>query len=427
MKKYFYFLCFIGIILQAQEKKLSIDANLKSRFEYRHGYAELFPDDANPAAFINQRVRIEGNYQKDWLTLQLSAQQIYTWGENKQEGPTDAVSQLSLAEAWANMDLNSEWSIKLGRQSITYDDERILGALDWTQTGSFHDLFLLKYRKSNWDVDAGFAFNQQSLSLTGTLYKTDIDKASSYKTMLYLHTQKNWDKNQLSFLLLNNGFQNQEKKNGKTEFQEGAFYKHTTGTYFNLYPTSNFSLEGSAYYQFGKSDKSTDLSAYEFRIEPTFHINNWHAGIGYEVLSGNDYNKDSSKDNSFIPLYGTNHSFNGYMDYFYVGNYTGSVGLKDLYARFKYDVNSNGRFLLKTHMFNTQADLKNEIDSYLGAEVDLKFDYDIKEYMNLSLGYSHMFPSNTLKEIKNTTTDNVNNWFYVQLYLTPNLFNSSEQ
>ena len=70
--------------------------------------------------------------------------------------------------------------------------------------------------------------------------------------------------------------------------------------------------------------------------------------------------------------------------------------------------------------------LENDMDTYLGAEIDLNYDYHIKDYMKLSAGYSHIFPSNTLGILKNKTIDNVNNWFYVQLYLTPNLFRNNK-
>ena len=39
--------------------------------------------------------------------------------------------------------------------------------------------------------------------------------------------------------------------------------------------------------------------------------------------------KDYKENNSFTPFYGTNHKFNGHMDYFYVGNHIGNVGLRE--------------------------------------------------------------------------------------------------
>lgn len=37
--------------------EFSLTADVRSRFEYRHGFSTLFPDDADPAAFVNQRTK----------------------------------------------------------------------------------------------------------------------------------------------------------------------------------------------------------------------------------------------------------------------------------------------------------------------------------------------------------------------------------
>lgn len=409
-------------VLYSQTKtEFSLDGNMKSRFEYRHGYAELMEKDEDPAAFINQRVRIEGNYVKDWLKIKVSAQQIYTWGENQQQGPTDKVSQISIAEAWVDMNLNDNWSLKLGRQSLLYDDERILGALDWTQTGSFHDLALLKYHKNNWKNDIGFTYNQQAPSNKGTLYKIGIDKASSYKVMSFLHSEIETNGAKLSYLYLLNGFQKQEMVNGEEKFIEGLFYKHTTGAYFNI-PFNQFGIEGSAYYQFGNADKDTKLSAYQLRLEPGYHTENLDLSVGVELLSGNDANTSDSTNHSFIPLYGTNHYFNGYMDYFYVGNYTKSYGLKDFYSVLKFRPNTASELMIKPHIFYSYGNTGNAKGNYLGTEIDVKYDYNFKNNVKLGAGYSHIFPTASLGEIKNGSTDQTNNWFYVQLIFTPRLF-----
>jgi hypothetical protein len=61
---------------------------------------------------------------------------------------------------------------------------------------------------------------------------------------------------------------------------------------------------------------------------------------GYEYLSGNSYNK-TDKVYAFEPFYGTNHKFNGFMDYFYVGNHINSVGLHDAWLKYGYKQKGN--------------------------------------------------------------------------------------
>lgn len=43
------FLSFLSFISYAQ---LTVDAELRPRLEYRHGFKTLFPDDADTASFI---------------------------------------------------------------------------------------------------------------------------------------------------------------------------------------------------------------------------------------------------------------------------------------------------------------------------------------------------------------------------------------
>ena len=64
------------------------------------------------------------------------------------------------------------------------------------------------------------------------------------------------------------------------------------------------------------------------------------------MQSRNDYNGDASENKAFTPFYGTNHKFNGFMDYFHVGNHANSVGLIDIYTKVKTKLGE--RIILKT-------------------------------------------------------------------------------
>jgi hypothetical protein len=63
-------------------------------------------------------------------------------------------------------------SIKIGRQELSYDDVRLIGNLDWLQQARRHDMALLKTVHKGWQVDVGYAFNQNSdaFGITNTSY-----------------------------------------------------------------------------------------------------------------------------------------------------------------------------------------------------------------------------------------------------------------
>jgi len=151
-------------------------------------------------------------------------------------------------------------------------------------------------------------------------------------------------------------------------------------------------------------------------------------GAGFEIQSGTDQDETDGKNHSFFPLYGTNHKFNGYMDYFYVGNHANSVGLTDIYAKAVFKTGEKSSFLVKAHYFGTAATLLDpadgsEADAYLGTEVDLVFTQKLLPFATLKVGYSQMFASDSMEILKGQvgTASGLQNWGWAMLVVKPNL------
>ena len=69
------------------------------------------------------------------------------------------------------------------------------------------------------------------------------------------------------------------------------------------------------------------------------------------------------------------------------------------------------------------ANLQNNADKYLGTEIDLVYSNKLMKYVNLNIGYSHMFASDSMSLVKGgKPSDNTNNWAWVQLNVNPKLF-----
>ena len=409
----------IGLIFYVvnAHAQLTIDADIRPRFEYRHGFANLFPNDAEPAAFVVQRSRLNLNYQMEKLTMMMSFQDVSVWGDTKQVDATDSNNSFSLFQAWVDYQFHENWSTKLGRQVISYDDQRIFGGLDWAMQGRFHDAALLRYKKGSFKADLGFAFSQQGQATDGNAYY--LQGAFTYKTMQYAYLKKNWNKTSASFLVLNTGFQ--DFKGLNNDIPDGVFYRQTIGSHIT-FPIDKINFLGSVYVQTGKSNGTTDLSAYNLALEANYKPSKTLFALGFEMLSGTNQDGES-KNKSFFPLYGTNHKFNGFMDYFYVGNHANTVGLNDLYAKAVFTTGEKSNLLAKVHYFAANADLLNDADSYLGTELDLVFTQQLMTAVKLNVGYSHMFASESMSLIKGGRPhDNTNNWAWVQFTITPTLF-----
>jgi len=150
-------------------------------------------------------------------------------------------------------------------------------------------------------------------------------------------------------------------------------------------------------------------------------------GIGTEVISGNKADT-TDKTEAFFPLYGTNHKFNGFMDYFYVGNHANSVGLFDIHASAKFDLGKQSSLLVKVLNFSGEQELPSGEKS-LGTEIDLVFAKKFKGY-GLAIGYSQMFAADGMYELKGITEDlaaSSQNWAWVQLTIKPQFLNTKKE
>lgn len=395
--------------------QFTLDAELRPRFEYRHGYKSLFPDHANPAAFISQRTRLNFGFKSEKLQIYVSPQDVRVWGDVQQMNVKDE-NGLSVYQAWGEVFFTPEIAIKVGRQEIVYDDQRILGNVGWAQQGRSHDAFLLKWEPNNLKLHLGTAYNQDKERITGNILTTN-----TYKSLQYLWLHKDWKNLAASFLYLNNGLQYIDGSN--SSFNETR-YSQTAGFHLMTKP-GKFQLASNLFHQFGRDLANNDLDAYLLSLEAGYTINTqFGLGLGAEFQSGNDSGfPGNEKNHAFTPLYGTNHKFNGLMDYFYVGNHLNNVGLIDLHGNLKYNFSSKSNLNLAVHQILSAAEMKKEASKNLSFEVDLTASYQLQKHVGLQAGYSHFFASKGIETLQNNFDGNTNNWAWVMMTINPVLLN----
>lgn len=395
--------------------QLKVDAELRPRFEYRHGYKTLFPDNTDAAAFISQRTRINTAFKNESLDFYLSLQDVRVWGDVPQLNSADG-NGIAIHKAWAQIGLNDNFALKVGRQEIIYDDSRVFGNVGWAQQARSHDVALLKYAKDGFKMDFGFAFNQDGQALIGTTLTTN-----TYKAFQYIWLHKDLGNISGSFLLLNNGLQYIDPiiaDNNETR------YSQTVGTHLK-YAKNKLAFTGNLYYQFGNDVEDNDLSAYLLGLEAKYKATDKATfTLGLELQSGNDNGVPTNgENNAFTPFYGTNHKFNGFMDYFYVGNHDNNVGLLNIYAKANFKLSDKSSFSLALHNFSAAADLANE--KQLGNEIDLVYACKLQKYVTIKAGYSNMFEADGMEILKGNTDSNSNNWGWVMLVIKPTLFENN--
>lgn len=125
----------LGILLSLPTfAQFTLDGEIRPRFEYRNGFKNVLDSTQSPAAFVDQRTRLNFGYKTDGYIFKITVQDIRVWGSQPQTVGTAAQQNnsgayIAVHEAWAEALLNEKWSLKFGRQEIVYDDHRIFGDL----------------------------------------------------------------------------------------------------------------------------------------------------------------------------------------------------------------------------------------------------------------------------------------------------------
>lgn len=420
-KQYVIFGLLLGC-LQFSQAQFTLDGEFRPRTEYRNGFGSLIADNADAGFGISTRARLNAGYKTEAYKFYLSMQDVMVWGENRQILPYDQNNSFAIFQAWAEINFGSGWSTKLGRQVLSYDDQRILGGLDWAQQGRNHDAALIKYKKDKFILDVALAFNQDYSNPTGfvsagTAYNTT--GFFSYKTMQYAYLKQSWESFSGSLLLMNNGFQEFDTNSDA----DGVSNLQTLGTHLN-YKKGGFGVALNAFIQTGKRQGEVDVKGahllgldLSYKASPKVSL-----GAGIEIISGND--GDAGETGAFFPLYGTNHKFNGFMDYFYVGNHANSIGLVDIHVSANFKLSETSSLMVKALNFSGEQDLPSG-ENTLGTEIDIVFKKKFKGYA-LVAGYSQMFASDGMYELKGITEDAAasgQNWAWAMLVIKPKFIN----
>lgn len=403
---------------QTTENEFSISAQLRPRAEYRNGALMPRLEGESAASFINNRARLSFNYRRnDNLVMKFSAQHVGVWGQDPQ---IDKNGRFILNEAWARLNFGNGLFAQLGRQGLVYDDERILGGLDWNVAGRFHDALKLGFENASNKLHVIVAYNQNDEKISGGNYYWP--EAQLYKTMQtawYQYTDMEHPFS-ISALILNLG-----KEGGNTEEQKGKTrYMQTMGTNINLAP-GKWSFNGTVYYQTGENAAGTDISAWMGSVKAAYKIDpRWGVSLGTDYLSGQK--EGDKKVKAFNPLYGTHHKFYGSMDYFYASSFVNGYnpGLWDLYAGVSCKASGKVNLSLNYHYFRMASDVSvdnEKISKGLGSEFDLQMDWTIMKDVRLSLGYSVMAGTGSMDVVKGGNHQSWQDWGWMSLNINPQI------
>ncbi len=394
---FFFSMLFLCTISYAQSNVLKVDGQLrfKSEFDNRD-----FNSDTKGYSYQYGRTRLGV-----WLspsqnvTGYIQFQDSRTWGT---EASTLADQKnLDMHQGYLKIDnfFGAPVDVQIGRQEFKIANERLMGAVDWSNVGRSFDGEIVTWRSEKfalkffnfYEVEKYLKGDSADFSVSGV--HADLKLFKNYKFEPFLIFQM---------------------------YNPSDYFNRTT---IGLYSNGNFDKlwhETEFAYQLGK-DKSSgtekDIAAMMFAVNAGYKFSGSNLSptlsAGVDYLSG-DNDPADDKLKSFNTLYATNHKFYGYMDFFPSG-LSNAYGLMDIHAKVGLKLIDDLGAGLKFHMFNSTEDFSlstGGTTKAYGNEVDLTFMYHYTEEVSATIGVSLFMPGDIFKQIAG---DDTSLWMYSML------------
>ena len=287
----------------------------------------------------------------------------------------------SLTQAYMGYSGFTDWQIKLGRQSLSHDNERFLGQLEYWQTPQSFDAISLTYRDAiHWHVQ--YAYSNKVHRIYGPDAKPRLPKSDSRYVHSPYRPASELGQQSLGAHLLHLKYRVDPTLNIQGYFyalnnqDQATSSSQTVGLVLSqrLKPKRfkySYRLEYAT--QVDSFDNPYDYQAWYGLIEGEVQYKSHVLRVSQEVLS-------EDKGIGFQTHLGTNHKFLGWADVF--SGYFGDHGVRDTFVTYK---GRRGRLRWRAvlHDFKAYSD-----GQYLGRELDLELVYRFDRKWQAQLVYA---------------------------------------
>ena len=397
----------------AQDSTWHIIGQVRPRMELRDGYRTLPDKYTDAVLFFSQRSRLGARYSSNpRLALTVILQDVRTWGDETSTSADYSADNFDVYRAFADLRPDSQWTIRIGRQGLGYDEERILGDADWPQQGRTHDAIRVMWDNGRLAAHAAWAHNETD----DPIFWTPYSHTANYQDLALLWLQARRPNEAISFLCL--------------------YDDHDLGGAESLpfagLPTDRWTvgarLEGrrdrihsraEGYYQFGHRVgfmQHAVVKSGMFALELDRDFGRTNAMLWFDYLTGDDKPYDN-EFKAFDPPYATTHKFYGWADYFVnVPADAYGRGLEDLALKLKTPIAGESVLDAQFHYFwlaKPYETFDSDKKSKLGFEMDLMATIPLLKFAGLQCGYSLLLPSEFTKDI--TGGNSSGHWLWMML------------
>ncbi len=387
--------------------KLNGQIQLRSEVDGRD-----FSNNTHPFTFASLRSRlgVEKTFS-DKVNFFIQFQDSRVFGE--EGSPTSYTANVDLYQGYIKLikPFDIDFTIQAGRFAMIYGTERFFGASNWSYIGRSFDGVRFSVMPDCWDLDLFALTLNETVSYINnpspSIYPYPQVETPSHSIYGFYKKNKITDLSKFDLV----GYYEIDRTDVRPDTNSIELFL-IGGTYWGSY--GNFFTVVEAAYQLGNRGVR-DVNAYMFSLLANYKISTTTLGIGADILSGNDPNKPD-KANAYLPSYGTNHKFYGYMDYFPSNAF--GLGLNDFYFKASFNpVDSKFSFTADIHHFmSNQKTLSGE--NTFGQEIDLTVDYKFVPGTSITWGGSLFFPGDIMKVLYSPREDAA---FWSYLMITANL------
>ncbi|HSG81126.1 MAG TPA: alginate export family protein [Gemmatimonadota bacterium] len=334
----------------------------------------------------------------DWIRVYGQVQDARAWGTEINTLTDAGADNFDMHQVYAELGHSPAFNARLGRQIMALGDERLVGAVEWSNTGRSFD---------------GVRLIGETQGITWTAFAMNVAERDALLAV-GLDPQLNQGVFDDGWLI--GGFAS--RKFGDLNSELTAVYDRdaiTAESYtLNLRlhgRTANVLYEAAGAYQFGP-----DRSAWFASVVAGLAIGRGSLAAQLDYLSG-DTNPDDAKTRAFNTLYATNHKFYGYMDYFlFIPEQLDQAGLVDAILRASLNTSSATALRLDLHRFLTAQERVDQ--NGLGTELDLVGRWTVVKPANLEVGLGLFFPDDLARALPAFADGKKATWWgYAQLML----------
>ena len=412
-----------------------IGAQFRARFEVRDHFAipgvpgsvdfgDGAADTKNVFWLFREKVHL-GWQPCAWFNLFAEGRDSFTVNDDRAPGPE--TDRFDLHQAFVSLGDAKQFSLtaRVGRQELSYGDERVVGAFDWNNVGRVFDAAKLRWQNDRLWVD-GFA----GRVVIPRDHEFNVANDYDWFWGVYASTKAACPKllTEFYFLGRNTGRQSPNAIGmGLPAFQQGATARdiYTAGLRFKSLPDAfgGWDCDGEFAGQFGNFAATANGPRLEHRAFAAHLAGGYswkqsrgtpRVGLEYNYASGDDDAADG-RHGTFENLFPTNHKFYGFMDFVSwqnIHNVRVSASLKphrkltltaDYHAFWLADTRDNFYTVAGARRGGVSATggagygINPNSGGYVGSEMDLTATWSLKPYASAQIGYGHFFVGDYVK------------------------------